>query len=103
MDISIIFTVIGVALAGIIGYWISSHFHKKDEKFLNETKTAIKRVGQLSSQAKSICASLDSIEKDLNIGKIGANSATSVLQPIKRNMEALNGELEAIYNEYIKK
>lgn len=61
------------------------------------------RVGQLSSQSKSICLSLDLLEKDLIHGRIGANSAKSVLQPIKIHMEALNGEIEKIYNEYIKK
>ena len=60
-------------------------------------------MGHLSSQSKSICSSLDSLEDDLIHNRIGANSAKSVLQSIKKNMEALNGEIEAIYNEYIKK
>ena len=63
----------------------------------------IKRIGQLSSQSKSICASLDSLEEGLTSQKIGANSALSVLTPIKNNMFSLNGEIESIYNEYIKK
>ncbi len=96
-------TVAGVILGGIIGFFISHHFYKKDEKLVNEMKNAIKRIGHLSSQAKSVCASLDSLETDLKSGKIGANSAESVLKPIKKNMEALNGELEAIYNEYVKR
>ena len=94
--LTILTTVAGVMFGGIIGFVISRHFHKKE-------KNAIKRVGHLSSQAKSVCASLDSLEIDLINEKIGANSAESVLKPIKKNMEALSGELEAIHNEYIKK
>lgn len=69
----------------------------------NKMRQAVKRVGYLSSQSKSICSSLDSLEDDLINNRIGANSAKSVLQPIKRNMEALNCEIEAINNEHIKK
>lgn len=93
----------GIILGGSIGYLISRHFYNKDEKMVSEIKNAIKRIGHLSSQSKSVCASLDSFESDLVNGKIGANSAESVLKPIKKNMEALNGELETIYNENIKK
>jgi hypothetical protein len=93
----------GSALGGFIGYLITRHFYKKDEKIVSEMKNTIKRIGHLSSQSKSVCASLDSFESDLVSGKIGANSAESVLKPIKKNMEALNGELETIYNENIKK
>jgi hypothetical protein len=103
LTITIIVTGAGVILGGITGFLISRYFYKKDEKMVNEMKNTVKRIGHLSSQAKSVCASLDSLEIDLKIGKIGANSAESVLKPIKKNMEALNGELEAIYNEYIKK
>ena len=103
LTITIISTGAGVILGGIVGFFISCHFYKKDEKLVNEMKNAIKRIGHLSSQAKSVCASLDLLETDLKSGKIGANSAESVLKPIKKNMEALNGELESIYNEYIKK
>jgi len=84
---------------GFLGVAIAIYFGIK----ANKMRQAIKRVGQLSSQSKSICSSLDSLEEDLIHGRIGANSAKSVLQPIKRNMEALNGEIEDIYNEYIKK
>jgi hypothetical protein len=98
--VDIIITGVGVVVGGIIGYFISSHFYKIDEKSINEMKNVLRRIGHLSSQAKSVCGSLDSIETDLKNGKIGANSAESVLKPIKMNMEALNGELEAINNEY---
>jgi len=91
-------TVISLVVTIIFGI-ISVYFGIKESKM----KQAVKRIGQLSSQSKSICSSLDSLEADLIRGKIGANSATSVIQPIKKNMEALNGEIEAIYNEYIKK
>lgn len=101
--ITIITTGAGILLGGIVGFFVSRHFYNKDEKLVNEMKNAIKRIGHLSSQAKSVCASLDSLEIDLKNGKIGANSAESVLKPIKMNMEALNGELEAIYNEHMKK
>lgn len=100
---TIVTTIAGVILGGFIGFFISRHFHKKNETLANEMKNAIKRVGHLSIQAKSVCVSLESLEIDLVNGKIGANSAQSVLKPIKKNMEALNGELEAIYNEYINK
>ena len=87
---------LGIAFLSVA---IAIYFGIKESKM----RQAIKRVGQLSSQSKSICSSLDSLEEDLIHNRIGANSAKSVLQPIKRNMEALNGEIEDIYNEYIKK
>lgn len=87
---------LGIALLSVA---ITIYFGTKE----NKMRQAVKRVGHLSSQSKSICSSLDSLENDLIHNRIGANSAKSVLQPIKRNMEALNGEIEAIYNEYIKK
>ena len=97
MELSIIIYVsLGIALLSVT---IAAYSEIKR----NKMRQAIKRVGQLSSQSKSICSSLDLLEKDLIHGRIGANSAKSVLQPIKRNMEALNGEIEDIYNEYIKK
>lgn len=99
LTVTVLTTGAGVVLGGTIGFIITRHFYKKDEKLVNETKNAIKRIGHLSSQAKSVCASLDSLEIDLKSGKIGANSTESVLKPIKKNMEALNGELETIYNE----
>jgi len=92
----IIYVSLGVALLSVA---IATYSEIKRSKM----RQSIKRVGQLSSQSKSICSSLDSLEEDLIHGRIGANSAKSVLQPIKRNMEALNGEIEDIYNEYIKK
>jgi hypothetical protein len=98
-----LFTGIGVIVGGIIGFFISQYFHKKDDKWVNEMKNAIRRIGQLSSQSKGICKSLDLLEDALKQGKIGANSAEKMALPIiKANMEAFNGELEAIYNEYIK-
>jgi len=97
MEFSLInFVLVGIALLGVL---IGLYFGIKDSK----GRQAIKRIGQLSSQSKSICSSLDSLEEDLIHGRIGANSVKSVLQPIKKYMEALNGEIEDIYNEYIKK
>ena len=85
---------------GFLSVVVAIYFGIKANKMVQAIN---KRVGQLSSQSKSICSSLDSLEEDLIHGRIGAHSAKSVLQPIKRNMEALNGEIEDIYNEYIKK
>ncbi len=96
MEFSLInYISLGIALLSVA---ITSYFGIK----ANKMAQAIKRVGQLSSQSKSICSSLDSLEEDLIHGRIVAHNARSVLQPIKRTMEAL-GEIEDIYNEYIKK
>jgi hypothetical protein len=86
----------GIALLGIV---IAVYFGCKESKMSH----AIKRIGQLSSQSKSICSSLDSFEEALINGRIGANSAEIVIKTIKPNMAALNGEIEDIYKEYIKK
>jgi len=97
MEFSLInYISLGISLLSVT---IAIYFGTKE----NKMRQAVKRVGHLSSQSKSICSSLDSLEDDLIHSRIGANSAKSVLQPIKRNMEALNGEIEDIYNEYIKK
>lgn len=97
MEFSLIsYISLGIALLSIA---ITIYLGTKE----NKMRQAVKRVGHLSSQSKSVCSSFDSLEDDLIHNRIGANSAKSVLQPIKKNMEALNGEIEAIYNEYIKK
>ena len=84
---------------GVLGCIPTGYFGRRDSK----SRHALKRIGHLSSQCKSICSGLDSFEDDLIHNRIGANSARSVLKPIKSNLAALNGELEDIYNEYIKK
>ena len=86
-------------IVNVLAISISIYFGIEQKKM----RHVIKRIGQLSSQSKSICASLDSLEEDLINQKIDANGALSVLKTIKKYMYSLNGEIESIYNEYIKK